>query len=150
MRTHKRFPCLCALPVGGDLSLYGGRVEVRPGVRLEAWVRCFAHPSVVLRAGVHAQCIAFAPNTEGFLALFFPHVFTGHGLWVTSLVLLAVHRQNIDLHKSKVRPAGQSETKLLFRLHNGIPYCFIQSKPILFGPLRAIFSQINIIYFQDF
>ena len=63
VRTHKRFPCLCALPVGGDLSLYGGRVEVRPGVRLEAWVRCFAHPSVVLRAGVHAQCIAFAPNT---------------------------------------------------------------------------------------
>ena len=63
MRTHNRRPCLCAAPSAWRADFIHGRIEACPGARLEAWLRCFAHPSMVLRAGVHAQCIAFAPST---------------------------------------------------------------------------------------
>ena len=48
-------------------SLYGVRVEVCPGVRLEGWLRWSAHPFGGVVCREHAQYPAFAPDTLLFL-----------------------------------------------------------------------------------
>ena len=72
--------------------------------------------------------IAFAPNTEGFLALFSPHVFTRHWLWVTSLVLLAV-RRHFDLHKSKLGQQASQKPNSYSSHTMGFPIALFSLNP---------------------
>ena len=50
-KISNKFHCSSPKEKGQAYSLNGLKVGVCPGVRLEEWLRWFAHPFVVLRAG---------------------------------------------------------------------------------------------------
>ena len=52
---------VCSPKRGQTHSLYGVRVEVCPGVRLEGWLRWSAHPSVGLCAGAMHNTLLLIP-----------------------------------------------------------------------------------------
>ena len=65
-------------------SLYRVRVRVRPGIRLEEWLRQSAHPLGGVDSRGRAQYPAFAPNT-----LFCSQIFR-NGSWVFGLSVSSV------------------------------------------------------------
>ena len=69
-KNKQHIPLLACLLPDGWVSLFliwggWGRGELggRPGVRLEAWLRCLAHPLGGVECKGHAQCPAMAPGT---------------------------------------------------------------------------------------
>ena len=71
-RTSNRFPCSLSKE-GQTGSLYGVRVGVRPWVRLEGWLRCFAHSfGGVEYRGMHSTLLllpALQIQQLGFVSL---------------------------------------------------------------------------------
>ena len=71
---NNRFPCSPRWEVRAGF-LYGVRVGMCPGLRLEGWLRCFAHPYGGGECKGHAQYPAFAPgSSEVAVVLFGPLV----------------------------------------------------------------------------
>ena len=61
---------MCSLRRGAG-SLCGVRVGACPGVELEGWLRCFAHPSDGVVCRGHAQYPTFAPSSSELAVGFF-------------------------------------------------------------------------------